>query len=325
MDENLIVIKNLSDKINILENEIKNLENEKINYIKYDKKNLFDQLDNEYFKIFLQKKKIDLSNKLIEFIAFPIDFIPEKYSTFIVFAYFIIFCLLLFQFPVFFLFFLVTPLLLDIIEYFLNKIFKPKYTREKFKLNFEGKDITDPLELLELKNKLSILVENEKNQNNLIEIEYKEALNTAQKKINDLKYELKVKEKESFEFWKKLNGIEFESNITNLLKSLSLNAKKTRSTNDEGIDIKIEWNNIVIGVQCKHYSKSYVTPKEIREFQGATEYAKKSIFIGSNGFSFYAMEQAKKSNMFLLDLNDILKLQKKEEKAVIQLLNYIKD
>lgn len=74
-------------------------------------------------------------------------------------------------------------------------------------------------------------------------------------------------------YWENLSPFEFETAIGKLFKYLGYNVKITQKSRDGGIDILIRKENIIKGVQCKHY-KGKVGAKEVRELWGVKDYFK---------------------------------------------------
>jgi len=160
-------------------------------------------------------------------------------------------------------------------------------------------------------------------------IQFDNKIKSAQYDVQVIEDELITRKQELFRhkraFWHDLDGHQFEYQVYLIFKKLGYQVFQTSLTDDEGIDliIKLGYKRKRVFVQCKHYTKK-VTPSHIREFQGATKFSKKSIFIGSNGFTERAIDQSKKSNMLLLDLTDVISLNKREDKICKLLSSYLK-
>jgi len=121
-----------------------------------------------------------------------------------------------------------------------------------------------------------------------------------------------------------LDGIEFEIEIAKLFRQLGYKARASIASDYEGIDIEINADNDIAYVQCKHYTSKKVSPNEIREFQGATMFSGKSILIGSSGFTARAVDQARKSKMLLLDLEDVINLNSRDSDTMSKIDKYLK-
>jgi hypothetical protein len=122
-------------------------------------------------------------------------------------------------------------------------------------------------------------------------------------------YLLKVQE----DFWKNLNGYEFEDEVGELYKKMGYIVKVTPKSGDGGIDLILRKDNQKIGVQCKHHSKP-VGPNDVRAFIGVllTQNYDSGIFISLNGFTATVnCEVIKSRNMVhieLISLPEILKM-----------------
>lgn len=79
-------------------------------------------------------------------------------------------------------------------------------------------------------------------------------------------------------YWINLSPFEFENAIGKLFKYLGYEVKITQKSRDGGIDILIKKENILKGVQCKHY-KGKVGAKEVRELWGVKDYLRLDAVI----------------------------------------------
>lgn len=103
----------------------------------------------------------------------------------------------------------------------------------------------------------------------------------------------------------------FENLSKRLLTELGLVQLRTvGQAGDRGIDVEghLRVNSVVsfrVGVQCKHYSDgNKVTPRQIREFQGALGPFDRGIFVTTSVFTSQAEEQATSPGYKPIDLID---------------------
>jgi len=103
----------------------------------------------------------------------------------------------------------------------------------------------------------------------------------------------------------------FERLATHLLTELGLMRVRTvGQAGDRGIDVEghLRVNAVVsfrVGVQCKRYADgNQVTPKEVREFQGALGPFDRGIFMTTSVFTRQAAEQASAPGCVPIDLID---------------------
>ena len=71
-------------------------------------------------------------------------------------------------------------------------------------------------------------------------------------------------------FWRSLTGHRFEQELTDLLTRLGFEAKKTKGSGDEGIDIVLKQGGKKIIVQCKQ-TKNQIGPAVARELFGTLQ------------------------------------------------------
>lgn len=220
--------------------------------------------------------------------------------------------------------------------------------KEIKKLNQERKELQEYLEkknkyFLELKQYNQTKNELEKNIKNLtykeieqqekilkdnnLEIQIKEKENQTQvltetiQRLKKEKSNLKetIEELEEIKYFKKettseyidsLEGIEFESFITQLLKYLGFNnVYKTPKSGDYGVDIIAEKNNVKYAIQCKRYINA-VGNKAIQEvYSGKDFYECHVAIVATNSyFTNNAIRQAEKNKVVLWDRNDIMNM-----------------
>ncbi len=137
---------------------------------------------------------------------------------------------------------------------------------------------------------------------------------------SEYKSYLKMKERE---FWINLTGHQFEYEIGKLLKNYFDNVKVTQGSGDGGVDIIIDEPNQKIIIQCKNH-KSRVGPEPVRALKGvlSTFGAKKAVMISTNGYTPGAINFSKSiNNMYLYDLEDIIKWTKGSDSGYIHFTN----
>ena len=103
----------------------------------------------------------------------------------------------------------------------------------------------------------------------------------------------------------------FENLCKRLLGELGLMQLRTvGQAGDRGIDVEglLRVNAVVsfrVGVQCKRYADgNQVTPRQIREFQGALGPFDRGIFMTTSVFTHQALEQASSPGYKPIDLID---------------------
>lgn len=109
-----------------------------------------------------------------------------------------------------------------------------------------------------------------------------------------------------------MTGVEFERFIESLFKKIGYSTKITKQSNDQGIDILVQKNNIKIGIQAKCYTNS-VGNSAIQEVTAGKKYynCNKVIVVTNNYFTKSAIELANINNVVLWDRH-ILKEKLKE-------------
>lgn len=127
------------------------------------------------------------------------------------------------------------------------------------------------------------------------------------------KYDFKIKNIEGFQNIESMTGHEFEYAVNNVLNKNGIKSFVTKGSNDKGVDIWITLGTNKIPVQCKNHAKK-ISPKDIRDLQGVmmTNNSVKSIFVSRVGYTSGSIQQAKNSNMILLDLADVLILREQD-------------
>ena len=110
------------------------------------------------------------------------------------------------------------------------------------------------------------------------------------------------------EFWNCLSGRVFEYEVANLFRKHGYKAEVTPHSKDKGVDIIL---NDSILVQCKAH-KSCIHPAVAREFYGTLKHFKayEGILVSLNGFSPGAIEFVQKKNIKLMDMSNLIVMQK---------------
>lgn len=112
-----------------------------------------------------------------------------------------------------------------------------------------------------------------------------------------------------------LDGLEFENYCAELLKKNGYNnVKVTPASNDYGIDILCEKDNIKYAIQCKNYS-SQLGNKCIQEAYSGKQYynCHVGVVLTNNYFTHNAEQLAQKNGILLWDRNTLLKLMESEK------------
>ncbi len=114
------------------------------------------------------------------------------------------------------------------------------------------------------------------------------------------------------EFWKSLDGKQFEIEIKKLFEKLGYTVQLTGKSGDEGIDLLIEKNHQATIVQCKAHKKA-VGPAVAREMYGVMKDKKidNSMVVSLSGFTSGFYDFVKGKNIQSVELNSIIRMQKK--------------
>ncbi len=114
--------------------------------------------------------------------------------------------------------------------------------------------------------------------------------------------------KNSKEHWNKMTGHAFEQAVANLFRNIGFTAEVSNQGGDGGVDIILKKANRRIAVQCKRYN-SAVGPHIIRDLWGTMHYLgfDEGCIVTTTGFTKGVTSFAEDKNIFLIDLNDILK------------------
>jgi HJR/Mrr/RecB family endonuclease len=113
-------------------------------------------------------------------------------------------------------------------------------------------------------------------------------------------------EMENIQYWKSLDGIEFEKSIGKLFSNLGYKVEYTSQSGDQGVDLFID-NEII--VQCKAHTDQ-ISPATIREVYGSMMHFKKekAIVISTGGFTKGCFDFARGKPIELWDIRKIIEL-----------------
>lgn len=111
--------------------------------------------------------------------------------------------------------------------------------------------------------------------------------------------------------WLSLDPYIFETKIADLFECNGYKARRTRGSNDGGVDIILTSDDERIAVQCKRYT-SPVSPSVIRELNGVVNNPRmgftSGIVVSTGGFSQAARKEAKEMNIELYGMPQIMKM-----------------
>ncbi len=109
-------------------------------------------------------------------------------------------------------------------------------------------------------------------------------------------------------WWKSLDGKQFETELNVLLKQLGYNSTLTPYSGDGGVDIVIADGNNKIIVQCKAH-RNYISPGVVRELYGTMihEKASEGWIVTTSGFYSGARVFAHNKPIKLLTISDLLR------------------
>ena len=105
-----------------------------------------------------------------------------------------------------------------------------------------------------------------------------------------------------------MSGIEFERFLKLLFEKMGYSAEVTQQSNDQGVDIIVNNNDIKIAIQAKNYSDTVGKAAVQQVYTGMAYYkCNKSIVVTNNYFSESAKDLAKSLNVELWD-RDVLEI-----------------
>lgn len=110
------------------------------------------------------------------------------------------------------------------------------------------------------------------------------------------------------DYWNGMGGHQFEGAVANLFRNIGFTAEVSKRGGDGGIDIVLQKAGRKIAVQCKRY-KSNVGPHTIRDLWGTMHNLgyDEGCIVTTTGFTKGVTSFAHDKNIFLIDLNDILR------------------
>jgi len=118
------------------------------------------------------------------------------------------------------------------------------------------------------------------------------------------------------DFWKRLDGLEFEHELARALREANYVATVTRGSGDDGVDIWAEKDGETIAIQCKRYEGA-VGPAVVRELYGVLMHleAARGIVATTGYFTGGAISFVEDKPIELWTLDEILHLQSAVQKA----------
>ena len=105
------------------------------------------------------------------------------------------------------------------------------------------------------------------------------------------------------DWWRSLDGWEFEQEVTNLLRDLGYQAYVTPRSGDDGLDVMASKDGDQVGVQCKAHGKP-VGPRVVRELLGALASrsdVQKAILVALSGTTDGATRLARRNGIEVWD------------------------
>jgi hypothetical protein len=113
------------------------------------------------------------------------------------------------------------------------------------------------------------------------------------------------------QYWRSLHWREYEKEVARLFRKNGFDVRETPGTGDKGVDFIAKRNGKQFVAQCKNHSKT-IGPNVVRELIGTvvSQRADAGILIATCGFSSGAVQAANGVPVILLDVFDLLELQK---------------
>jgi tetratricopeptide (TPR) repeat protein len=100
----------------------------------------------------------------------------------------------------------------------------------------------------------------------------------------------------------------FEYEIATLFNRMGYEARATRASGDQGVDVWAKQGNVLFAIQCKKWKDS-VGPKEVRELHGSRPSPScRAIFVTTSTFTNGAVECATEKDIQLIDGDELLNL-----------------
>jgi HJR/Mrr/RecB family endonuclease len=128
-------------------------------------------------------------------------------------------------------------------------------------------------------------------------------------------YEL-AENRQKRDFWKQMEGLQFEHELARVLRAANYLATVTRGSGDDGVDIWAEKDGETIAIQCKRYGGA-VGPDVVRELYGVILHleADRGIVATTGYFTNGAISFVEGKPIELWTLEEILALQKETTDA----------
>lgn len=112
---------------------------------------------------------------------------------------------------------------------------------------------------------------------------------------------------------KSLEPTEFEDVVAEYFKKEGFDVKQTPPTRDRGKDIILKLGEQVYYVECKKYRDIKVTTEQIQKLVGACHpYNAQPVFITTSDFNRFAVDEARLSNVILINGERLVELMKKQ-------------
>lgn len=183
-----------------------------------------------------------------------------------------------------------------------------------------GRVLDSRYELLDNSIKVSNMKDDIKELKLIIK-DYKSDISYLKNEISELKmvknhyYKLSFKDLDYYsslniKFVDKLDGLEFEDYIKKLLIILQFEKViKTKASNDYGVDILAEKDNLKFAIQCKNYSNILGNSCIQEVFSGQQYYnCDIAVVVTNNNFSKNAINLATKNGVLLWNRNKLIEM-----------------
>lgn len=108
-------------------------------------------------------------------------------------------------------------------------------------------------------------------------------------------------------YWFELDPYEFEKEVANWFSEQGYEAKVTKKSGDEGVDVIITKNNYIGYVQCKRYTNSKVDRPTLNALYGVVcaNKATQGIIVCLQGVTAEAKDFAKKTNIRIITVDEL--------------------
>lgn len=112
---------------------------------------------------------------------------------------------------------------------------------------------------------------------------------------------------------KSLEPTEFENVVAQYFEKEGFDVTQTKRTHDGGKDIILKRNKQIYYVECKKYTEDKIGRELIQKLVGACHpYNAQSIFITTSDFNCYAIDEARLSNVILVNGERLVELIKRQ-------------